>query len=102
LTKRGYADAQIYAVLQKLETAADATRTALYEANMRTYQLVHYGVQIQTTAGQAHQSVHLVDWEHPEQNGFALAEEVTLCGIHERWPDLVLYLTGKAVGVIEL
>jgi type I restriction enzyme, R subunit len=46
--------------------------------------------------------VHLVDWEHPENNDFALAEEVTLRGGYERRPDIVLYLNGIAVGVIEL
>ena len=33
---------------------------------------------------------------------FAIAEEVTLKGNHERRPDLVLYVNGIAVGVIEL
>ena len=46
--------------------------------------------------------MHLVDWEHPEKNDFALAEEVTLRGGYERRPDLVLYLNGIAIGVIEL
>ena len=39
---------------------------------------------------------------HPEKNDFALAEEVTLKGGYERRPDLVLYLNGIAVAVIEL
>ena len=47
-------------------------------------------------------SVHLIDWTHPERNDFALAEEVTLKGAHERRPDLVLYINGIAVAVIEL
>ena len=46
--------------------------------------------------------MHLIDWEHPEKNDFALAEEVTLRGGYERRPDLVLYINGIAVGVIEL
>ena len=46
--------------------------------------------------------MHLVDWEHPDRNDFALAEEVTLKGGYERRPDLVLYLNGIAIGVIEL
>src|SRR6185436_14925990 len=35
-------------------------------------------------------------------NDFALAEEVTLQGGYQRRPDVVLYLNGIAVGVIEL
>lgn len=102
LKRRGYTDAQISAALQKLMAAADATGITLYQANLRTYQLLRYGVPVQVAVGQAHETVHLVDWENPDENDFAIAEEVTLRGGHERRPDLVIYLNGLAIGVIEL
>jgi type I restriction enzyme R subunit len=102
LSARDYTIPQISTALQKLETAADSTGITLYQANLRTYQLLRYGVSVQIAAGKPHETVHLVDWEHPENNDFALTEEVTLRGGYERRPDLVLYLNGIAVGVIEL
>jgi type I restriction enzyme, R subunit len=102
LKRRGYTGAQISAAIQKLETAADATGITLYQANLRTYQLLRYGVPVQTAAGQAYETVHPVDWESTENNDFAIAEEVTLRGGHERRPDVVLYLNGIAIAVIEL
>ncbi|MBK8869649.1 MAG: type I restriction endonuclease subunit R [Elusimicrobia bacterium] len=102
LTARGYSAAQISAAIHKFETAADSTGITLYQANMRTYQLLRYGVSVQVAAGQAHTTVDLIDWVHPEKNDFALAEEVTLQGGYERRPDLVLYINGIAIAVIEL
>ena len=102
LAKRGYGKEQISAALQRLQAAADSTGTTLYQANLRTYQLLRYGVPVQVAVGQPHETIHLIDWANPNDNDFALAEEVTLKGGHERRPDIVLYINGIAIAVIEL
>ena len=48
------------------------------------------------------ETVWLIDWENPEANHFAIAEEVTVLGQHTKRPDLVLYVNGIALGTIEL
>ena len=50
LSERGYSTAHISAALQKLLAAADTTGVTLYQANLRTYQRLRYGVQVQVAA----------------------------------------------------
>lgn len=102
LTARGYAETEIRAALHKLEAAASVKGRSLDEANQHTYQLLRYGADVQVTAGRAHRKVHFIDWAHPERNDFAVAEEVTLKQGHQRRPDVVLYVNGLAVAVLEL
>jgi type I restriction enzyme R subunit len=102
LTRRGHTPAQIAIALHKLHTEADNSTRTLYENNRAVYQLLRYGVPVQAQAGQKHETVHLIDWIDPLANHFAIAEEVTLRGGFERRPDLVLYVNGMAMAVIEL
>ncbi|WP_058187740.1 type I restriction endonuclease subunit R [Terracidiphilus gabretensis] len=102
LANRGYTSAQIAIAVHKLRTEADNPNRSLYENNKAVYSLLRYGVQAKTDAGKVTDQVKLIDWEHPQENDFAIAEEVTLKGNYERRPDLVLYVNGIAIAVIEL
>src|SRR5882724_5403468 len=92
LTKNGYTPAQISAALHKLRTEATNQSCTLYGNNQAVYNLLRYGVQVQTEAGEVNQTVHFIDWRRPDRNDFAIAEEVTLAGNYERRPDVVLYV----------
>jgi type I restriction enzyme R subunit len=102
LQRRGYSEAEISGALYQLRSAADVSQVGLDEANRRVYSLLRYGVQVKAAADQPTSTVALIDWHNPETNDFAIAEEVTLKGAQERRPDLVLYVNGIAIGVIEL
>ncbi|WP_235318678.1 HsdR family type I site-specific deoxyribonuclease [Lysobacter sp. A03] len=102
LAGRGHSAVQIAMVLHKFHTEADKPNRSLYESNKAVYSLLRYGVQVQAEVGQPTETVALIDWGVPENNDFAIAEEVTLKGGLERRPDLVLYVNGVAIGVIEL
>ncbi len=102
LTKSGYTPAQISVATHKLRTDADKHSRGLYGNNQAVYNLLRYGVPVKIEAGKVTETVHLINWKEPEKNDFAIAEEVTLKGNHERRPDIVLYINGIAVSVLEL
>lgn len=102
LASNGYSPAQINAALHRLSTEANNNNRTLYGNNQAVYALLRYGVPVKTEAGKATEIVHLINWKQPERNHFAIAEEVTLKGSLARRPDLVLYVNGIAVGLIEL
>lgn len=90
-------------VVEKLVRAASmgGNRT-LYDANMEVYEMLRYGVNIQPDHGERPINISVIDWENPLNNNFSIAEEVTLEGEHTKRPDLVLYVNGIAIGVLEL
>ncbi len=102
LTRSGYSKEQISRAIHALRTEADNHSRGLYGNNKAVYSLLRYGVPVKIEAGKVTETVHLIDWAEPEENDFAIAEEVTLHGNHERRPDIVFYVNGIALGVLEL
>ena len=100
---QGHSNQVIDKVLLNLRRASAVSGSkTLYDANREVYGLLRYGVKVQPGAGEQHVTVWLTDWEHPTRNDFAIAEEVTVVGDNTKRPDLVLYVNGIAVGVLEL
>ena len=89
--------------ISTLEKAASlGSGIKLYDANKEVYRLLRYGVKEKEGSGEHTQTVWLIDWENPEANDFAIAEEVSIKGEHKKRPDVVLYVNGIALGVLEL
>lgn len=102
LKRRSYADKEIDKAVAKLKQAAANIGIGLYNANHEVYTLLRYGVNVQSEVSEHKKMVHLIDWANPMENDFQIAEEVTVQGKSDRRPDLVVYVNGIAVAVIEL
>ena len=103
LQAQGVSDGLITRALRVLDQAvALGDGKNLYDANKAVYRLLRYGVKVKEGAGEQNQTVWLIDWENPDNNHFAIAEEVTIQGEHKKRPDIVLYVNGIALGVLEL
>jgi type I restriction enzyme R subunit len=102
LKKQGYSDVLIAKAIDKLRSEANNHQRGLYFNNMAVYNLLHYGVAVKESIGKHTESVWLIDWQNPLNNDFYIAEEVTIKGRHEKRPDVVLYVNGIALAVIEL
>ncbi len=104
--KQGCDQALIERALRFLARAAGDTSKSLYDRNRAVYELLRYGVKVKTGVGENTQTVWLIDWACPERNDFAVAEEVTVlradARAYTKRPDVVLYVNGIALGVLEL
>jgi type I restriction enzyme R subunit len=106
LLKRGVPAALAGRVLYELQKVAGDTSKSLYDRNKEVYGLLRYGVKLKPEMGENTVTVFLVDWADPGANHLAFAEEVTVKGgdakASSKRPDIVLYVNGIALGVLEL
>ena len=103
LKSQGHSDKIIAKVMFELDKAAALSGSkTLYDANREVYGLFRYGVKVRPATGEQTVTVWLIDWKDPANNDFAIAEEVTVAGKNSKRPDLVLYVNGIALGVLEL
>lgn len=98
-----YPQEKINRAIDKIKAAADDPGTeSLYHKNKTVYNLLRYGVKVKTDPGHPHETIHLINWKDAKANDFYIAEEVTIRGEQEKRPDIVLYINGIAVAVLEL
>jgi type I restriction enzyme R subunit len=102
LNRKGYKSTLISRAMGQLKTTANNFNDSLYTTNKNVYQLLRYGVKVKDEAGDNFETVHLINWKNFKDNNFAIAEEVTIKGNHTKRPDIVLYVNGIALGVLEL
>jgi type I restriction enzyme R subunit len=103
LERQGHSAKVITKVLEKIDKAAViGSSRRLYDANRAVYSLLRYGVKIKPEVAGKHDSIWLIDWHDIDNNDFAIAEEVTVTGVNTKRPDIVLYVNGIAIGVLEL
>ncbi len=98
---------------QPLDARQDAVRRvmqselpSLLEENRRVHKLMTEGVDVEYYADDgtlAAGKVALIDFEHPEQNDWlAVSQFVVINGQNNRRPDVVVFVNGLPLGVIEL
>lgn len=105
LRRRGYTATQIKQAIMHLEKAANNQANSLYQINKDVYSLLRYGLQGVKDEERKRPTLHYIDWAHPLNNDFAVAEEVSVLrydGRTHKRPDVVLYINGIALGVFEL
>ena len=101
LLEKGYSQALANKAILELKNVAGNVQDNLYGLNKKVYQLLRYGVQVKEEF-EDYQTVHFVNWKNPELNHFAFAEEVTIQGENQKRPDIVMYVNGIALAVLEL
>lgn len=102
LTRAGHSETLIKKAIESLQKCVNRPQLSLYDLNRETYSLLRYSAKEREKLGEHKQDVEFIDWENPENNHFAIAEEVTYKGNRTKRPDIVLYVNGIALGVLEL
>ena len=79
--------------------------SSLYECNFKFTQMLQYGIEVQYTDAK-HQLktaiVNLIDYAHEDENDFLVANQYTVQELDTKRPDIVVFVNGLPLVVIEL
>lgn len=102
LKSRGYSERLISGAINELKKTSLNLQQGLYSANKEVYSLLKYGAKVKEDIGSTEKTVYFIDFDDIGNNKFYIAEEVTVIGNNTKRPDLVIYVNGIALAVIEL
>lgn len=103
INKQGYTHQMASAAITELNRVRNST-SDLVDSNKAVYEKLYYGAKVSPGVGENYVTVHYIDWDNPLNNDFGIAEEVSMQRTETgmRRPDVVLYVNGIALGVLEL
>jgi len=89
------------------ELSSSGVQEGLLTANERNYDRLTLGITVKEFLDNGkivHPTIPVIDWERPENNRFQVTEEFEVLssgGTHPRYPDLVCFVNGVPLVVIE-
>lgn len=102
LSDSGYSEPFVESLQNEFFKTLNDFSKSPYHTNKEVYRILKYGLKLAEFPGEAPKTVYFINWEEPEKNNFYIAEEVTVNGNVEKRPDIVLYINGIAIAVMEL
>ena len=102
VNKKGYSDTVANRAIRELVSKSTNLQSGLYDANKQVYSLLKYGAKVPEQGETQPKTIYFIDFDSPANNLFTIAEEVTVVDNLEKRPDLVIFINGIAVAVIEL
>ena len=97
-------DQAIDQIIREITTPSMAQ--GLMDANQSVYDMLALGITVTEFVGgkKAQPTIHLIDWENLDNNEFHVTEEMDVLsaqGTHTRRPDVVAFVNGIPLAVIE-
>lgn len=102
LMRQGYSEKLAAGAIDALVKTSTNLQHGLYHTNKEVYSLLKYGAKVKESVEQSPRTVFFIDFEHFANNDYYIAEEVTVVGNNTKRPDIVIYVNGIALAVIEL
>lgn len=94
------------AITQLRDAASCSHYRDLYDKGLDVYKLLRNGASVSQGYNEVNTTVQFIDWNNWTQNTYAVADEVTVKrdieDLKHRRPDMVVYVNGIALVVLEL